>query len=103
MNRLQKIGLGLIAGAVAFAAVGAALAQDAATVTVGPITQRILDRGRLVCGVNSALPGFGFPNDAGEFEGFDVDACRAVAAAILGDSSAVDYRPLTAAERPTVL
>ena len=70
---------------------------------VGSVTQRIIERGSLICGVNHALPGFGAPNDAGEFEGFDVDICRAVAAAILGDASAVTYRPITAAERQPVL
>jgi general L-amino acid transport system substrate-binding protein len=70
---------------------------------VGPITQRVLDRGEMICGVNNALPGFGSINDAGEFVGFDIDTCRAVAAAILGDANAVSFRPLTAAERPTAL
>lgn len=69
----------------------------------GSILQRILDRGELICGVNSVLPGFGAINDAGEFEGFDTDICRAVAAAILGDANAVAFRPLTAGERPTAL
>ena len=69
----------------------------------GDIVARIMDRGELICGVNSALPGFGVQNDAGEFEGFDVDICRAVAAAILGDANAIAFRPLTAAERPTAL
>jgi general L-amino acid transport system substrate-binding protein len=85
---------------------GAVLAQDPTPVPVpeiGSITQAILDRGSLICGVNQALPGFGFPNDAGEFEGFDVDFCRAVAAAILGDADAVTYRPVTAGERQAVL
>ena len=79
---------------------GTALAQDA---EVGEITQRVLDRGELICGVNDRLPGFGTVNDAGEYSGFDVDVCRAVAAAILGDANAVQFRPLTAAERPTAL
>jgi general L-amino acid transport system substrate-binding protein len=86
--------------------VGAALAQDATPIPVpeaGVITQRILDRGNLICGVNQVLPGFGFPNESGEFQGFDVDACRAVAAAILGDANAVTYRPITAAERQPAL
>jgi general L-amino acid transport system substrate-binding protein len=86
--------------------VGAALAQDATPIPVpeaGVITQRILDRGSLICGVNQVLPGFGFPNESGEFQGFDVDACRAVAAALLGDASAVTYRPITAAERQPAL
>ncbi len=80
---------------------GVVAAQD--SVQVGEITQRVLDRGRLICGVNDQLPGFGFPNDAGEFEGFDVDFCRALAAAILGDANAVDFRPTVAADRQTVL
>ena len=59
----------------------------------------ILDRGELVCGVNDNLTGFGVVNSAGEFEGFDIDFCKAVAAAILGDSSKVEYVPLTASAR----
>lgn len=70
---------------------------------LGGITQSIIDRGTLRCGVNSALPGFGAPNDAGDFVGFDTDICRAVAAAILGDANAVEFRPITAAERNPVL
>lgn len=80
-----------------------AVAPAAAQPELGPITQRIIERGSLICGVNAILPGFGFQNDAGEFSGFDTDICRAVAAAILGDANAVEFRPLTAAERPTVL
>ncbi|MFN8450611.1 MAG: amino acid ABC transporter substrate-binding protein [Anaerolineae bacterium] len=80
----------------------AVLAQDA-TVQLGPITQAIMDRGELKCGVNNALPGFGFPNAAGEIEGFDADYCRAVAAAILGDATKVNFRPVVAADRQTVL
>ena len=76
---------------------GVTAAQD------GHIVERIQDRGEMICGVNSVLPGFGTQNDAGEFEGFDVDICRAVAAAILGDANAIAFRPLTAAERPTAL
>ena len=101
--------------AVAILTTGAALtapldatATPAPTATpfvaqVGPVTQRILDRGTLICGVNALLPGFGTTNDAGEYTGFDVDVCRAVAAAVLGDASAVEFRAITAAERPTAL
>ena len=78
-----------------------AFAQDGAA--VGEITARVLERGELICGANATLPGFGVVNDAGEYNGFDVDFCRAVAAAILGDANAVSIRPLTAAERPTAL
>ena len=72
-------------------------------VALGPVTQTIMDRGELICGVNAQLAGFGVVNDAGEFEGFDIDICRAVAAAVLGDANAVSFRPLTAAERQAAI
>lgn len=65
----------------------------------GSTLTTILERGELVCGVNDNLTGFGVVNSAGEFEGFDIDFCKAVAAAILGDSSKVEYVPLTASAR----
>jgi general L-amino acid transport system substrate-binding protein len=61
--------------------------------------QLIKDRGKVICGCNAELPGFGYLNPQGEFEGFDVDFCKAIAAAVLGDAGKVEYRPLTAAER----
>ncbi len=78
-----------------------AMAQDG--VQVGEITQRIIDRGSVVCGVNTGLAGFAEQNDAGEYVGFDVDFCRAVAAAILGDANAIEYRPLQADERQAAI
>ncbi len=95
MKRLVLLSVLLVA--LLALSTGLAAAQD------GHIVERIMDRGELICGVNSVLPGFGTQNDAGEFEGFDVDICRAVAAAILGDANAIAFRPLTAAERPTAL
>ena len=89
--------IALLVVAVLVVGTGLTAAQD------GHIVERIRDRGELICGVNSVLPGFGTQNDAGDFEGFDVDICRAVAAAILGDSNAIAFRPLAAAERPTAL
>lgn len=76
-------------------------AQDA--VVLGEITQRVIDRGELICGVNTGLAAFAFVNEAGEWEGFDVDFCRAVAAAVLGDANAVSFRPLQAGERQAAL
>ncbi len=87
--------------ALLLSVVGVVGAQDAAQ--VGPITQRILDRGSLICGVHPGLAGFGFVNDAGEYEGFDVDICRAVAAAILGDATKVEFKPLDAASRQAAI
>lgn len=60
---------------------------------------KVLQRGRLVCGVNGGLPGFSYLNPDGSWSGFDADYCRAVAAAVLGDPKAVEFVPLTAAQR----
>ncbi len=87
--------------ALTLGVVSMAAAQESAT--VGPVTQRILDRGELICGVNDSVAGFGIVNEAGEYEGFDVDFCRAVAAAILGDANAVQFRPVVAADRQAVI
>jgi general L-amino acid transport system substrate-binding protein len=70
-----------------------------AAAAVGQRFQLIKDRGYLICGVNQELPGFGYINPEGEFAGFDVDFCKAIAAAVFGDATAVEYRPLVAAER----
>jgi general L-amino acid transport system substrate-binding protein len=69
----------------------------------GPITQAIIARDELICGVNAELAGFGVVNDAGEFSGFDIDFCRAVATAILGDATKVSFRPLVAADRQAAI
>jgi general L-amino acid transport system substrate-binding protein len=75
----------------------------AAAAPSGSMLQTVQDRGTLNCGVNDAVPGFGFTDADGNFAGFDVDYCRAVAAAVLGDAEAVTYRPLTAQQRFTAL
>ena len=63
----------------------------------------VKERGTLICASNNSLAGFGFVDDAGNTKGFDVDLCRAVAAAVLGDANKVEFRPTTAAERgPTM-
>ena len=56
----------------------------------------VKDRGALVCGVNEGLPGFSAPDDKGDWTGFDVDFCRAVAAAIFDDP---EQGPVRAAQR----
>jgi len=64
---------------------------------------KVMGRGQLICASNNSLAGFGYVDDAGNTVGFDIDLCRAVAAAVLGDADAVEYRPTTAAERgPTM-
>ncbi|CAN5751791.1 amino acid ABC transporter substrate-binding protein [soil metagenome] len=61
-------------------------------------------RGKLICGVNGSLPGFSFlEQGTGAWSGFDVDFCRAVAAAVFGDPDAVEYRALSADDRGPAL
>jgi general L-amino acid transport system substrate-binding protein len=68
------------------------------------ILAAVQQRGQLVCGINGSLPGFSVLDEAsGTYSGFDVDFCRAVAAAALGDPDAVEYRPLSAAQRAPAL
>lgn len=67
-----------------------------------PVLQRIIERGALICGVNANLPGFSSASADGEFTGFDIDLCRAVAVAVLNDPNAVEYLPLNADERSIV-
>src|ERR1700739_2984807 len=58
--------------------------------------QPVRDRGMLVGGVSQGLPGFSAPDDKGNWSGFDVDICRAIAAAIFNDTSKGKYVPLNA-------
>ncbi|WP_299200935.1 transporter substrate-binding domain-containing protein, partial [uncultured Amphritea sp.] len=65
--------------------------------------ETVKERGALQCGVTSGVPGFSVPDDKGNWKGLDVDVCRAVAAAVLGDATKVKYIPLNAKERFTAL
>ncbi len=65
--------------------------------------ERVRERGTLICAGNDSLAGFGYLDAAGNIGGFDIDLCRAVATAVLGNPDAIEVRPLTAAERgPTM-
>lgn len=70
----------------------------AAQVNAGTL-ETVRSRGVLLCGVNEGLPGFSISNAEGEWSGIDVDLCRAVATAVLGDANAVTFIPLTARDR----
>ena len=59
----------------------------------------IQKRNELICGVSGKIPGFSFLESDGSYKGLDVDICKAFATAIIGDSTKIQYRPLTAAER----
>ena len=67
------------------------------------LLQEVRERGFVRCGVNANLPGFSAQDENGNWSGLDVDFCKAVAAAIFGDSNKVEYVGLNAAQRfPTL-
>ncbi|NMG39780.1 transporter substrate-binding domain-containing protein [Chelativorans sp. ZYF759] len=82
---------------------GSAALAVVATGASASTLEEVRSKGYVQCGVHTGLIGFAAPNDDGEFEGFDVDVCRAVAAAIFGDGDAVQYTPTNATERFTAL
>jgi general L-amino acid transport system substrate-binding protein len=88
----------LIVSAAAGALV-ALIAGSASAATLDTVKQR----GVLNCGSNTGLAGFGQPDAQGSWTGLDVDYCRAVAAAVLGDANKVKFVPLSAKDRFTAL
>jgi general L-amino acid transport system substrate-binding protein len=84
-----------------------ALAAAAAMFVTAPAGAGTLDevkkKGFVQCGVSQGVPGFSNPDEKGNWTGIDVDVCRAVAAAVLGDAGKVKYTPLSAKERFTAL
>lgn len=84
----------------AAAAVGLTIAGSA---SAGATFDAVKKKGFVQCGVSTGLPGFSATDDKGNWKGIDVDACRAVAAALFGDASKVKYTPLNAKERFTAL
>ena len=65
--------------------------------------ETVKSRGKLVCGVNTGLAGFATVGPDGKWHGFDVDYCRALAAAIFNEADKVEFRPLTTQTRFTAL
>lgn len=63
----------------------------------------VRERGKLRCGVSQGVLGFSAPDEKGVWSGFDIDFCRAVAAATLGDPDKVAYVPLSTKDRFTAL
>ncbi|MFT4866590.1 MAG: general L-amino acid transport system substrate-binding protein, partial [Ilumatobacter sp.] len=73
------------------------------TQSAGGRLAAVQEAGMLECGGNDTLPGFGIIDAEGSFSGFDIDFCKVIAAAVLGDSEAVNVTPLVAAQRfPTL-
>lgn len=63
----------------------------------------VKERGKLNCGVSQGVAGYSAPDDQGKWKGFDIDFCRAVAAALFGDPEKVSFVPLSTQERFTAL
>ncbi len=83
----------LLAASAALAFGAASSGSDAQTL------KTVQDRGSLICGVSQGLAGFSMKDDKGAWSGFDVDFCRALAAAVFNDPSKVEFVPLSASER----
>lgn len=111
-RRTVALGLSLWLAACGDASTPAAPAQplaatDAATqvlrVKASPTLAAVRARGWLACGVHPGLVGFAFADDKKTWRGFDVDICRAVAAAVLGDARAVRFTSVPAQDRFSAL
>lgn len=90
-NKLLTVALGLGLGVAAVSAASAGTLDD------------VKAKGFIQCGSNPSLIGFGFPDDQNNWTGFDVDFCRALAAAVFNDPTKVKFTPLSAKERFTAL
>lgn len=86
-------------------AISVAVALSAASLCVhaGAVLDAVKARGHVICGVNTAAPGFSAADSQGRWSGLDVDTCRATAAAVLGDASKVKFVPLSSPQRFTAL
>ena len=104
--RLLVVGaaIGLVAAACSSSGDGdSADGEEVELTQDGGTLQEVLDRGHLNCLVNDQLLGFGQIDDEGNFSGFDIDYCRAIAAALFDDPDAVEFTPVTAEQRFTAL
>jgi general L-amino acid transport system substrate-binding protein len=92
---MSHIVIAIAAGILCFALAPAATAQGT--------LQRVKERGAIVCGTSQGVPGFSLPDAAGKWVGFDIDWCRALAAAIFNDPEKARYVSLSGKDRLTAL
>lgn len=94
LKKIRYLALSAAAGlAVSFVTGGSAIAAN------GDTLKAIKQRGEVICGVYPSRPGFATPDSKGEWGGFNVDFCRAIAAAVLGDASKVRFAPISSQQR----
>ena len=109
MHKVTRLVTILALASVFLAACGgappAAVAEtpSAAPAAGGQRLKAVLDRGNVICGVHGTFQGFGFLDTSGNWSGFDVDFCRAWAAALFNNANAVEFRALSAQDRFTAL
>jgi general L-amino acid transport system substrate-binding protein len=89
--------------AAAIAGLGLAITATAASAQAPQTLAQVKSRGILVCGSNTGLAGFGVPDAQGNWQGLDVDYCRAISSAIFNDPNKVKFIPLSAKDRFTAL
>ena len=65
--------------------------------------EQVQSRGEINCIVNTGNAGFAAPDENGRWEGFEIDLCRAVSAAVLGDAEKIKFIPATSKTRFTIL
>jgi general L-amino acid transport system substrate-binding protein len=94
IKQLSRLSLGALVAAGAMTAVPA---------HAGKTLDAIKARGQLICGVNTGLAGFSAADSQGNWTGLDVDVCKAIAAAVLGDATKIKWVPLNAQQRFTAL
>src|SRR3984957_13933389 len=92
MRLLRTFGAGAVLSVVALAAAHA-----------GPTLEGVKSKGYVSCAVNTGLAGFSMADQQGHYTGLDVDVCRAIAAAVLGDATKTKFVPATAQQRFTLL
>ena len=97
--RAKGLFMKLLATAIALAGLTLLATQASSAQTLAAVKER----GQLICGANGTLAGFGMPDPQGNWTGFDVDFCRAIAAAIFNDPAKVKFAPLTPKDRFTAL
>jgi general L-amino acid transport system substrate-binding protein len=102
-SSMKRVPLGVMAALAATLVSQSVLAQTAEKPKDRTTLQLVKERGTLSCGVSQGLPGFSAPDDKGNWTGFDVDLCRAIAAAVLNDPTKVKFVPLSAKDRFTAL
>jgi general L-amino acid transport system substrate-binding protein len=96
MNSIKQAALA--AGSIMVAALAVA-----GTAQAGPTMEKVKKDGVVTCGVQGALAGFSIADPQGKYTGLDVDFCRQLAAAVLGDATKVKFVPLSAQQRFTAL